>query len=216
MSPSDAGRYAAEMRWRTHSGSERRAGDDTLSLPDRLNTATDLMVANGGSVSHLNLSESDAVLRGAMMMVHRTFSEGQMSQRDHALNMHAQKAWDEARRDPSAMLHVVRVGRSIGAVAITVRPNNATVEIRHLSSTGVLKGAGSALLGSIIKKGVQSGRTTFRVSPSEESKSFWAEYGFSGAIYDQLGNPDGSQDLVVKPEWLRVVKAKFNSLMEGA
>ena len=62
---------------------------------------------------------------------------------------------------------------------------------------------------------MKAGRTTFRVTPSEESKSFWDEYGFSGAVYDQLGNPDGSQDLVVKPEWLRVVKAKFGFLMEG-
>ncbi len=211
MSPSEAGRYAAEMRWRTHSGAPRMAGDNTISLPDRLNRATDNMLAKGGSVSHLGVDESDAVLRGAMMMVERTFSEARMNQRDYELNVHAQKSWNEARKDPSAMLHVVRVGRNIAAVAVTVRPNDATVEIRHLSSTGVLKGAGSALLGSIIKKGVKGGRTTFRVTPSEESKSFWDEYGFSGAVYDQLGNPDGSQDLVVKPEWLRVLKAMSRS-----
>lgn len=211
MSPSEAGRYAAEMRWRTHSGMALPAGASTVSLPDRLNRATDNMLAKGGSVSHLGVDESDAVLRGAMMMVERTFSEARMNQRDYELNVHAQKSWQEARKDPSAMLHVVRVGRNIAAVAVTVRPNDATVEIRHLSSTGVLKGAGSALLGSIIKKGVTGGRTTFRVTPSEESKSFWDEYGFSGAVYDQLGNPDGSQDLVVKPEWLRVVKAMSRS-----
>ena len=211
MSPSEAGRYAAEMRWRTHSGMALPAGASTVSLPDRLNRATDNMLAKGGSVSHLGLNESDAVLRGAMMMVERTFSEARMNQRDYELNLHAQKSWQEARKDPSAMLHVVRVGRNIAAVAVTVRPNDATVEIRHLSSTGVLKGAGSALLGSIIKKGVKAGRNTFRVTPSEESKSFWDEYGFKGAVYDQLGNPDGSQDLVVKPEWLRVVKAMSRS-----
>ncbi len=195
MSRSEAGKYAAEQRWKNHAKKEdvvRVLDPQYQKVADRINAGLQSLTEAGFQIENIESDEDHARVRD-MYVKFRDFFEQQSelwretkgeqgkqfpSRTYQGLNM-IKKAMVMSGKTSSFNRVIVAHDNGViaGAAHATIAKRSAsgrkTMTINYMGSSQVVKGVGSAMYGDLLKWGASQGVEEFELVPLDEAQSFW-------------------------------------------
>jgi hypothetical protein len=197
MSRSEAGRYAAEQRWKNHAKKEdvvRVLDPRYQKVADRINAGTKSVTDAGFRIDLIMDQESysealEAHNKTRHALIAKVKADNDWKVRDGFELIDKIFKWNQSppKIDPenSRQKYIIAVWDKdvlAGAVSINVYPSQKKAYLDMMGSTQVVKGAGSAMYGHILKWGKSIGIKEYILSPLDTAKSFWS--GEMGMLWD--------------------------------
>lgn len=184
---SEAARYAAQVRWGNRGGetagvekptavAERSAlGSRCRDAMDKLEQAGfTVEVYSGDRWSFLAHTQVEDAWSTTMAPIVRTVRSQQATTRDGI----GQKAISNMGTSGNESLVVIRhESGAIAGVALLYGPIGGQMRIEYAATSGIVKGAGSAMFGHIAKEASDRGATGLILSAIPSAVSFWGEMG---------------------------------------